>query len=794
MTDFEILRTPPTYCHYADGKCNQNFVDTKKSTGVFLYPAVPEPQANTIESAAKTLNLRNSTQVWRTWREFETTGQIIFCSICKSMRYSGTIIADVTTLNFNLMFEIGFSLGLELPLILIRDTSFMRDTGEFRKLGILENIGYLNFQNSEGLCTSLQDELPISSIPPPSTELNRDVPLYLIKSNVSTDGQVKLTSILQQSSLSFRSYDPNEDPPLSLHDARKQVAASFGVIGHLLMPERRDAIVHNARCALIAGMAAAAQKVVVLFQEGELQQPIDYRDLVYPYTNPAQLDSALEGPIKRIQDRVIESGAAPARPSRSLLERLDIGDIAAENEVQQLGNYFIPTSQYRDAKRGHARLIVGRKGSGKTAIFYAIRDSVPRTSAYLVLDMKPEGHQFTKLKESVLSGLSKGLQQHTLTAFWTFILLCELCRKVIDNDESWAQRDASRYETFHKLKGQFENLVPDDAGDFSERLLYQVDRLSARIPDIGNFTPPQTTELLFRAEIPILEGIVGEYLAHKSQVWMLLDNIDKGWPTRGAHSEDVLIIGALLDASRKIQQRLKKHGVSMYFLIFLRNDIYELILRQTSDRDKDTPVVVDWSDREAFKELVLRRIIAATDLSGTFEDVWSAVFDRNVGTRDSFGFAVDRTLMRPRDLIRFLRKAVEVAVNRGNKVVKEDDFLEADIAYSEDMLMSINYELSDVSRHLDDLVYEFIGCSAVMSVSEVRDKLAESIPKNYRDQALELLIWFGFLGILTVEQKELFAYDVRHNLAKINVILKAGKAQLIVLPAFRTSLGCKMIA
>lgn len=790
MTDFEILRTPPTYCHYADGACNQNFVNTSQSTGVFLYPARPEPQANTIESAAKTLNLRNATQNWRTWREFETTGQIIFCAICKSMRYSGTIIADVTTLNFNLMFEIGFALGLELPLILIRDTSFMRDAGDFRKLGILENIGYIDFQNSEGLCRSLQDVLPVLSIPPPPTELNKDVPLYLIKSNVSTDGQVKLTSILQQSSLSFRSYDPNEDPPLSLHDARKQVASSFGVIGHLLMPERRDAIVHNARCALIAGMAAAAQKVVVLFQEGESQQPIDYRDLVYPYTNPAQLDSALEGPIKRIQDRVFESGTVPSRPSRSLLESLDIGDIAAENEVQQLGSYFIQTSQYHDARRGHARLIVGRKGSGKTAIFYAIRDSVPRTSSYLVLDMKPEGHQFTKLKESVLSRFPEGLQQHTLTAFWTFILLCELCRKVIDNDESWAQRDASRYETFRKLRRQFRDLVPNDAGDFSERLLYQVDRLSSRIVDISDFTPPQTTELLFRKEIPILEDIVGEYLAHKSQVWMLLDNIDKGWPTRGAHSEDVMIIGALLDASRKIEQRLQRHRVPMYFLIFLRNDIYELFLRHTSDRDKDTPVVVDWNDREAFKELILQRIVAATGLSGTFEEVWSTVFDRNVGTRDSFGFAVDRTLMRPRDLIRFLRKAVEVAVNRGNQVVEEDDFLGADSAYSEDMLVSINYELSDVSPDLEDLVYGFIGCRAVMSISEVRDMVAESIPADFRNEALKLLIWFGFLGISVEDGKELFAYDVRHNLAKINVILKSGKAQLVVHPAFRTSLGC----
>ena len=58
-----------------------------------------------------------------------------------------------------------------------------------------------------------------------------------------------------------------------------------------------------------------------------------------------------------------------------LLERLDLGDVAAENESRQLRNYFVRTGQFVQAKRGHARLVIGRKGSGKTAIFYAIRDS-----------------------------------------------------------------------------------------------------------------------------------------------------------------------------------------------------------------------------------------------------------------------------------------------------------------------------------------------------------------------------------------------------------------------------------
>ena len=792
MNSTKILRIPPTYCHYAGGECDQIFSDTPDSEAVFLYPANPELMARTIETAAEILDKSNDDKRWRTWREFQSAGQIVFCTICKNMRFSNAIIADVTTLNFNLMFEIGFALGLEIPLLLIRDTSFMRDSQEFKELGILEGITYLDFQNAKGLAKAIRSAMPVKAIPAQSAILNRDMPLYVVKSHISTEGQLRLTSIIDQSPLKFRSYDPIEDPPLSLHDMRKQVAASFGVIGHLLTPDREGAVVHNARCALIAGIAAAASKVVVLFQEENIQQPIDYRDLVVPYTNPQHIDSALKTPIRRILDRLLDSGVVASRPPKRLLEKLDLGDIAAENEIQQLRDYFVQTGQYNEARRGHVRLAIGRKGSGKTAIFYAVRDSIPKNRNHLVLDMKPEGHQFTKLREEVLASLPKGLQEHSLVAFWTYILLCELCRDIINNDLSWAQRDSERYQTFCKLRDLFEDLVPDDSGDFSERLLHQVNRLSERFSSVKELTSAHITELLFKTEIPKLEKIVANYLAHKSKVWMLIDNLDKGWPIRGASPEDILIIRALLDATRKIKQKLERKDVGMHSLVFLRNDIYDLLLQETSDRDKDTPVIVDWDDPEAFKELVLQRIKVATGLDGSFDDVWSAAFERSVGTQDSFRYVVERTLMRPRDLIRFLRKAVEVAVNRGHKRVEADDFITADSTYSEELLSSINYELSNVSPKYKDLVYGFIGCNVAMSVSEATNLISVAVGKTDYKMALQFLIWFGFLGMLNEnDDKPQFAYDMGYNLAKIRAMLKREMAQLVVHPAFRMSLGCQ---
>lgn len=139
-----------------------------------------------------------------------------------------------------------------------------------------------------------------------------------------------------------------------------------------MSPQRIGALVHNARCALIAGLAVAKGKPVLLLQEEHFPQPIDYRDIVYSYSHPNQI----EAPITKLILHAIKSLQSAKKrdvsPPKKLLERLDLGDIAAENEVSALESYFVKTAQFREAKRGKARLVTGRKGSGKTAIFYAL--------------------------------------------------------------------------------------------------------------------------------------------------------------------------------------------------------------------------------------------------------------------------------------------------------------------------------------------------------------------------------------------------------------------------------------
>lgn len=788
------MRTPPEYCQYVDGPCDQDFRATTSCDALFLFPSTPPQIAATIEIAKQKLELMSGGRTWKSWRQLPITGRIIFCEICKASRFASTIIADVTTLNFNVLFEIGFSIGLGIPVIPIRDTTYIASKRDFDEIGLLDTLGYLDFKNAEELAGSLVSRLPGPVFPVPLVKEYKETPLYVLKGPINTEGAVQLMSTLKKSGFRFRTYDPVETPRLTLHEARKQISGSVGVIAHLLSPNRQGSIRHNALCALLGGMAMAEGKVVAMLQEEVVQQPIDYRDVVQSYQIPADIPGMLEGTIKRVVEHMQVAGPSSGRKAEKVLEKLDLGDTAAENEIVGLRSYFVPTGQFTQAKQGHARLVVGRKGTGKTAIFYEVRNSLGRNRSNVILDLKPEGHQFTKLREAVLSQLSPGLQEHTMTGFWNYILLTELAHKILSTEGVWASNDPERHTRFKNLEHVYKSHEIDSEGDLSQRLLRQVNRLTERFGDAGESkTREKITEWLYAGDIRKLDKAVSDYLREKDAVWLLIDNLDKGWPVHGTTSADIMIVRALLEATRKLQRQLEEKDVDFKCLVFIRTDIYEHLVQQTPDKGKDTAIRLDWDDPGVFQEIVRKRINASTDLQGSFREVWPILFESHIGTEDSFNYILERTLMRPRDLLTFLHRATEVAVNRGHVKVSSNDIVQAEKSYSEDLVLVTAYEIGDTHPQFADLLYAFQGVPRTVSLPEMEVVLGKVGVKSLdMQQAIELLLWYGFLGTAgRTSDEDKYSYQVRYNLRHLLHPIEKGEAKFVVHPGFRTSLGIK---
>jgi hypothetical protein len=151
--------------------------------------------------------------------------------------------------------------------------------------------------------------------------------------------------------------------------------------------------------------------------------------------------------------------------------------------------------------------------------------------------------------------------------------------------------------------------------------------------------------------------------------------------------------------------------------------------------------------------------------------------------------------MRPRDLLNFLHRTIEIAINRGHDRVHQDDITKGEAVYSEDILLSIVFELRDVLPHIQNPLYVFLGCASHMSKNEVLSLLKKAgYAEKDLDSALKLLVWFGFLGVQeNGNEKPHFAYQVRHNIEKVLAPLDQSKGYFVLHPAFRTALGCVVI-
>jgi hypothetical protein len=613
----------------------------------------------------------------------------------------------------------------------------------------------------------------------------------VVKAPVDSDGTIKMLSVIKKSRLRFRLLDTRETGRVSLHEVYKNTLCSRAIFLHLLNANYQNAKVHNARCAFIAGLGMASGKRVVMLQQYQQAQPIDYRDVVLTYDHPKKIHEMLVPALGEVIEQIQTMRFVPTALPITQLEKLDLGDLAAENEIKALDSYFIPTAQYHKAKQGHARLVVGRKGTGKSALFYSLRSTFGPLKTHLVLDLRPEGHQFVKLREFVLSGLSGGYQQHLLTAFWNYLLVVEIAHQIAKREATSHYRDPRLRDAFDRIAAEFPNETEEEQADFSERLLLLVNEVAERRSQMANpRSNADITQLVYSRQIRELVEALTEYLSiSRRSVWILIDNLDKSWPIHSVLPEDISILRSLLEATRKLERQFESRGVELHSVAFIRNDIYQHLILEPAERGKETAALLDWNDPEVFKQLLARRLSSGLDGDMDFGTLWAQFFPSHVKGEESFQFVLNRTLMRPRELLRFVRECIDVGVNRQRQKLTEDDLLQAEENYSSAALVDVCLEMRDVNARFSDVPYAFIDSPTVLSKADVTARLRDvGMSPGETSYAIEILLWFGVLGIYLDDEEERYSYEYEHN----SNMMTAGVSHYAycIHPAFRVALGC----
>ena len=147
---------------------------------------------------------------------------------------------------------------------------------------------------------------------------------------------------------------------------------------------------------------------------------------------------------------------------------------------------------------------------------------------------------------------------------------------------------------------------------------------------------------------------------------MLFDNIDKGWSVEGVEEADILILRCLINASRKLEREFKSKKLSFHSIVFVRDDVYSLLMKGSADYGKEMRASLDWSDHDLLGQVLKRRIVVSLGAAATTDsDVLSLVCVSHYSGEPWLNFMAGHSLMRPRNLLKLLRFATGYAVNMG---------------------------------------------------------------------------------------------------------------------------------
>jgi hypothetical protein len=256
------------------------------------------------------------------------------------------------------------------------------------------------------------------------------------------------------------------------------------------------------------------------------------------------------------------------------------------------------------------------------------------------------------------------------------------------------------------------------------------------------------------------------------------------------------MIRVLLEATRKIERDLRKRDIDAHTIVFLRNDIYDLLIEDTPDRGKEARATVDWVDVDLLREVVRLRLVKNGMANNTeFAKAWSQVAVGLVNGEESSQYLIERCLMRPRALLDLINHCRGSAVNLRHNRIEEDDFRKGLQTFSNDLVSEINLEIRDVLPEAEDLLYHFIGSAKLFTRVALEEMLiGEGRKVEEVSKIVDVLLWHGVLGVVLIDGTVQYIYNANYNMKILKAHVAKLEAQNVratfqINPAFWPALG-----
>lgn len=770
------------------------------ANSVFLaYPSRPASCGEAMTTAAQRLSASGSPST--TWQELNPGGRILIDVITEAIDASAVVVAEVSSMNRNVLFEAGYALAKNKGLLFALDESLESARRLWDGVQLFSTIGRLDYHGNghdlgelvlDRMATAATSEDLLATVLAESKSQQANavfaptVPVRfqaadMLDKELSNRGSIRVLASGDDLGLAPLSYYAGE------------IYRSAAAIFHFMNPDRSRATEHNARSSFLAGFSYGWGRPVLMLGESEYVSPLDYRDLFFNYTTAAQM-------IRHVDEWLSSLPLAPGTSRRlgRIAMQLDLpvssfGQYVAENEDSRLDDYFLPTREFTSLVQGESSVFVGRKGTGKTATMLQAAADLRKDRRNLVVKVKPTSYEIAGLVELVGKFELGAGSEYLLNNLWNFLLSTEVAVHLLNRADRSPAGFGGSAEML-AVDRRLDRMGVDRNSDLATRLEEAVSRIqkaSAATHDDRELREIVGAALgvhWFRDLHREIREAAGE---HYERIAVLVDNLDKAWE-RGANFEATSrFLLALLSASGQFRKALLRGSgeLNLTLGVFIRSDIYEVMTTYAREPDKIGPLIVHWNDPHLLARVLEERYSAnRRRRRPADDDMWSSIFPEEVNGLPAKDYILWRILPRPRDIIYFGNAALTTAINRHHATITQDDIAMADENYSRFAYEALVVESDAQGFDLEEVLFGFAGVNATLSELELQAILEES--SHDPDDTRSWLLRTSFLGIEVREGKFIHVEGSAEVEKKLRVARRSSErsgrpVRFRVHPAFR---------
>ena len=408
-------------------------------TGFFAYGSQYASSGECIEEAIEQIN-KGGEVVITSWRELQTTGRFIVSEVIDAIDNSDFFCCDLTGLNDNVLFELGYALARKKPIFIINDVSHEDSVKKFKELNLLSTIGHIRYTNTSDIVNGFYKEKPYDPIGNLWNELTKTIvpdkdskAILVLNSQIETNYNLEIINQVDYFNFPKIVDDSSENVILPISWYIQKLHSVPSVLIQFSSQSRSGYEIHNSKCALVAGMAIGLELRTQLIAEKPYDTPLDFRDLLKKFSNRNECSTHVKDFLSLLQKDIAnllinEKERQDFKKKISELQSIDFGEAIAEHESNKLYQYYVDTAHTKQLIKNEYNIVVGRKGTGKTATLYYLFEDLVKDKRNNVVLIKPinfEVDGLIALMEESNSEFEKGFLIETV---WKFLIYTQIAK------------------------------------------------------------------------------------------------------------------------------------------------------------------------------------------------------------------------------------------------------------------------------------------------------------------------------------------------------------------------------